>query len=508
MSSSSMPLWLKQIRAARQVSVPLIAVTTPDPANCIRTLLSSIKIPSDQASPIMKWDSINGILAYNKAGQEALAKSNESSDPYATIRPQDALAMALQFPTGSILFFQNAHRFIHQEGVTQAIWNLRDQFKQNRRMLILLAPSIIIPEELRQDIVIFDEPLPTPEGLQQIVRDQYTAAELEGPDGTTLSQAVDAVRGLASFSAEQITAMCLTKKGVDLTRLWDRKRQLIESTPGLSVWNGLERFADIGGVTAIKTFISRLLAGNNPPRTIVFVDEIEKAMAGATGREQDTSGIAQAYHGMLLTYMQNTNATGMLFVGPPGTSKSLVAKAAGNEANIPTIALDLGGMKDSLVGSSESNLRQAFKVISAVSDDATLFLATCNSLQALSPELRRRFTLGIMYFDLPSAEERQSIWRIYLSHYQLGDANIPDDSGWTGSEIRQCCDLAWRLKCPVTEASHYIVPIAQSAAEQIKLLRNQANGRFLSANTPGPYRFDDRAASVSNSRSRTITLPD
>ncbi len=508
MSSSSLPLWLTQIRAARRVSVPLIAVTTSDPAHCIRTILSSLTIQTDQAPPVLKWDVVNGIVAYNQAGTEAITQATEANDVFATIRPQDALSVAQKFPTGSIVFFQNAHRFIHLEGVTQAIWNLRDQFKQNQRILILLAPSFTIPEELKQDIIVIDEPLPTPESLQGIIHDQYTAANLEEPDPTTLNQAVDAVRGLASFSAEQVTAMCLTKKGVDLTRLWDRKRQLIEATPGLSVWNGPERFADIGGVEAIKLFISRLLNGNAPPRTIVFVDEIEKAMAGAAGREQDTSGIAQAYHGMLLTYMQNTNATGMLFVGPPGTSKSLVAKAAGNEANIPTIVLDLGGMKDSLVGSSESNLRQALKVISAISDDATLFLATCNSLQALSPELRRRFTLGIMYFDLPSAEERQSIWRIYLSQYQLGESEIPDDNGWTGSEIRQCCDLAWRLKCPVSEAGNYIVPIAQSTAEQIKQLRHQASGRFLCANHSGPYRFDERAVSTNETRSRTITLAD
>ncbi|GJL52915.1 MAG: ATPase [Nitrospirales bacterium] len=506
--SSFMPLWLTQIRAARRVSVPLIAVTTSDPAHCIRTILASILRNSDQPPPILKWDFVNGILAHNEAGQDALGKGDSTHDPFATIRPQDALSMARQFPQGTILFFQNAHRFIHHEVVAQSMWNLRDQFKQNQRMLILLAPSISIPEELRHDILIVDEPLPTPKDLQEIVCDQYIAADLEAPDPQTLTLAVDAVRGLASFSAEQITAMCLTKKGVDLSRLWDRKRQLIESTPGLTVWGGSERFADIGGVLAIKTFISQLLTGNAPPRSIVFIDEIEKAMAGTSGQAHDTSGIAQAFHGMLLTYMQNTNATGMLFVGPPGTSKSLVAKAAGNEANIPTIALDLGSMKDSLVGSSESNLRQALKVISAVSDDATLFLATCNSLQALSPELRRRFTLGIMYFDLPSAEERSAIWRIYLSQYQLEDSTLPNDNGWTGSEIRQCCDLAWRLRCSVTEAARYIVPIAQSAAEQIKLLRSQANGRFLSANYPGPYRFDDHAVSANEIHSRTITLPD
>ncbi len=46
-----------------------------------------------------------------------------------------------------------------------------------------------------------------------------------------------------------------------------------------------------------------------------------------------------------------------------------------------------------------------------------LFIATSNSIASLPPELRRRFTLGTFFFDLPTAEERETIWRIYLKKY-------------------------------------------------------------------------------------------
>ena len=62
--------------------------------------------------------------------------------------------------------------------------------------------------------------------------------------------------------------------------LWERKRQIIEQTPGLSVWRGGETFEDIGGVENVKSFLRAVLAGINPPRVIVFIDEIEKAFAG------------------------------------------------------------------------------------------------------------------------------------------------------------------------------------------------------------------------------------
>jgi AAA+ superfamily predicted ATPase len=112
--------------------------------------------------------------------------------------------------------------------------------------------------------------------------------------------------------------------------------------------------------------------------------------------------------------MQDNSASGVIFIGPPGSAKSMVAKAAGTEAGVPTIQLDLGAMRGSLVGQSESQVRSALKVITAVASGKTLWIATCNSIGNLPPELRLRFTLGTFFFDLPAAAERDRIWNIYL----------------------------------------------------------------------------------------------
>jgi hypothetical protein len=34
-------------------------------------------------------------------------------------------------------------------------------------------------------------------------------------------------------------------------------------------------------------------------------------------------------------------------------------------------------------------------------------------VSVLPPELRRRFTLGAFFLDLPTVDERETIWRIY-----------------------------------------------------------------------------------------------
>jgi SpoVK/Ycf46/Vps4 family AAA+-type ATPase len=135
-------------------------------------------------------------------------------------------------------------------------------------------------------------------------------------------------------------------------------------------------------------------------------------------------------------------------------------------------------------------LRTALKIIDAVSQGRMLFVATCNSIASLPPELRRRFTLGTFFFDLPTPDEREVIWQIYFKKYGVA-GDLPNDEGWTGAEIKECCRKAHRLGMTLTQAARYIVPVSRSAAEQIKSLRQMASGKFISASTPGLYQYQE-----------------
>ncbi len=190
----------------------------------------------------------------------------------------------------------------------------------------------------------------------------------------------------------------------------------------------------------------------------------------------------------------------------PGAAKSAAAKATGGTAGIPTIAFDLPAMESSLVGASTERLRTALQIIDAVSQGRMLFIATCNSIASLPPELRRRFTLGTFFFDLPTADERETIWRIYLKKYGVS-GELPNDEGWTGAEIKECCRKAHRLGITLAQASRYIVPVSRSAAEQIKALRQMASGKFISASSPGVYRYEEETATAGRRVIRELTGP-
>lgn len=508
-----------QMNVALSRSVPLVAITTPDPWATI----TAVAAGTSPEIAKLQFDVVRGITAINKPGNEALGgiQDDDNAGGFAGRKdPFDALVAAARLPARSLLFIHLADKWLRDDAIVQAVWNLRNEFKNDHRMLVLLSRSGHVPVELSDDVMTFDEPLPTGDELAAIVREQHESVGLECDDAKQ-ALAVEALRGLSAFAAEQSTAVSFgsKKEGLKIDALWDRKRQQVEQTPGLQIFRGGDKFDAIGGCEVVKQFLSRVVQGAGRPNAIVFIDEIEKAMGGAKG---DMSGVAQDQLGSLLSYMQDNASAGVIFIGPPGAAKSAIAKSAGNEAGIPTIQLDLGAMKGSLVGQSEHQLRAALKRITAVSNGKALFIATCNSIAELPPELRRRFTLGTFFFDLPSKEERLAIWKIWGERYgipnekdEITAADLADlnDEGWTGAEIRQCCDIAWRLEWPLGDAAAFVVPVSKSAGDMIRRLREQASGKFLSASYPGVFEADrknvsQRGSEKSLPKKRALKLDD
>lgn len=507
----------QQFAAARAAAAPLVAVRTPDPASTIRTLMAAIPLPpKDEDSrpdyPVLYWDLLNGLVGLNDTGKQQQKRMIEGDPAKLTAKPSEMLrilAKMLQpvggkYPAQDVtVFMANAHRYWSKDEATlQGIWNVRDSLKLLGGMLVCLTTlGADVPDEIANDVLILDEPLPSSEELKNIVKTVWESAEMSEPlPDADMARALDATAGLAAFPAEQALAMSITQTGLDIDGLWERKRQIIETTPGLSVWRGSEKFSDIGGYDNLKTYLRRYITCKNKPTAMIFVDEIEKAFAG-TGT--DSSGVKSEMTGAMLTWMQNHRARGIILIGPAGTGKSAFAKAAGNEANIPTIAFDLSAMQDSLVGKSGERLRAALKVVDAVSQDRAFFIATCNNISSLPPELRRRFKRGTFFMDLPNQVERESIWKLYESRYRV-NGERPPDHDWTGAEIEQCCEQADELGITLLESSGYVVPVARAMAERLEELRSEASGKYISASESGVYVYRPGETSTTRQTGRKI----
>lgn len=164
---------------------------------------------------------------------------------------------------------------------------------------------------------------------------------------------------------------------------------------------------------------------------ILFVDEIEKSLSGAASSGQSDSGVSARLFGSLLTWLNDHTSD-------------------------------------------------------------VFFVATCNDISRLPPEFSRaeRFD-GIFFLDLPSRDQKDHIWQLYLRQFDLQPSQRrPQDSEWTGAEIKACCRLAALLDVSLMEASQNVVPVAITAGESVERLRNWAAGRCLSAELPGVYSRD------------------
>lgn len=486
--------------AARRAAVPLVWLATPDPAATVATLAQAVAERAGDQVPMALWDTARGLHPLNQAAEPAVRAFNGPQ-----LRAFTEMALTLQRVNGSgeqqwprrgIVFALNAHLALAPNGTlqpmaVQAAWNARDVFKVDRRMLVLLAPDTNVPAELRHDVIVLDEPLPSPAQLRDLVAAQYAAAKLAAPTDDTLDRAVDRLTGLAMFPAEQVTAMSLTEQGLDIEALTHEQARVINATPGLAVHRTTEDddTSLMHGCDAFLEFANLLFGGDDAPRGVCWIDEIEKAFGGLAG---DTSGTTQDQLGVVLQEMQDLQADGVLLVGHPGTGKSMGAKAVARRHRRPLVRLDLGAAKDGLVGSSEARVRYAFKTLRAVTGGRVLFIATSNGLGLIPPELRRRFRLGTFMFELPDQEAVASLLAGYSARYGLAPALHAKSPAafreWSGAEIATACHLAKRLSLPVDRAAAYVVPVAASMPERITQLRQEAHQRYLDARRPGVFR--------------------
>ncbi len=496
--------------AARRVSTPLLAIKTLNPASTLAELAARLpenlaaQIDGGVGAPVFSWDAAAGLRPINEPAQAALALLNPEGEALFAVEAKEALRVAALLPKDTVIVFFHLARLLGSEGaglkLTQALWNLRDAYKSNGSMAVLLGVDFAFPAEIAQDIIVLDEPLPDEAALAEIVQTVYTAAEVKPPKD--LTPIVSAIQGLSAFPAEQVLAMSLDVPTgrMDLPALWERTNQVIESHDALKVDRNELALEALGGLAQLKKFGAKLYAGRAPFKVIVRLDEIDKMMAGlgSGGGPGDNTGVTQDQLSVLLRAMEDLDWPGLLLVGPAGSGKTAFSKGLGVTYQRRTLALDLGGAKKKHVGESEASIRAVVKIILALAGrGGALFIGCCNKLDVLPPEMKRRFRLGIWYCDLLSAEERAVIWPLTLKRYGLKESlPRPADEGWTGADIRTCVDNAWRMGCSLIEAAEFVVPVAQSDPESIERLRRSAAGRFLSASAPGAYTIPMKSTTV------------
>src|SRR5262245_49589606 len=307
----------------RCAGTPWCLILTPDYRECLRSL-SKMLADKDNPPSLWVWDCLQGHRCLSEPSQTGYLGS-----PDETIQaPALLLKKALDLPDNTVLFFiVPKNEMVEDAAVIQGMANLRNEFKANKRTLVLLGRDIKLPSFLSEDVPVLEDPLPS-DGevkgiIEALVRD-FRKLESFDASSDKIERAADLCRGLTRFATEEAVARNLTRQGIDLRGLADIQRRIVEMATdrGLVYERGRETFDDIGGQTSFKQFLSGLFAGPRRPRLVVRWDEIDKSVSSAaSGTSADNTGVSQDMLKVLLTSMQDNNWLGTILVGHRGPER-------------------------------------------------------------------------------------------------------------------------------------------------------------------------------------------
>ena len=400
-----------------------------------------------------------------------------------------------------------------QRQLRNLVRKLRDDTPRDRaQAIVILTPSRRVPDELAGHTTVIDWPLPDRAEIAAILDAAIDVVREAIPDAApngTREAAIDAAIGLSGEEAKSTYGKSLVRlRRIDPVLIANEKKAVIARERVLEWYDPIPGgIAAVGGLEPLKAWLSQ--------RKLAYSPE------------------ARAY-GL-------PSPKGVLFVGPPGTGKSLTAKAIATAWGVPLLKVDLGALKSKFVGESEGNLRKAFSVIETVgrcvvwfdevekalagatqgaadggvSSDAlgailnwmqerrgeAFVVATANDAASLPPELLRKGRFDEVFFlDLPNAGERGAVLKAALTANGRSAAKVDHakvtqvTDGWTGSEIAAIVPDAMFaafadggreiVTADLVEVAKTVVPLSKTAAEKITRLREWAAGRARPANTP------------------------
>lgn len=298
-------------------------------------------------------------------------------------------------------------------------------------------------------------------------------------DGLTVERVASLTSALSLMAIEDILLRAQREGVLTVENIKSRKKEIITSeyTDVLEVLDPERSFADIGDLDHIKAFMRRSV--------------IDPVLAGNYARVP----------------------MGVLFTGPAGTGKSIMAEAVARESGLNCCVLNPAKLFDKYVGGTEQRVHRVFRAITSLapaivfvdeidqsisrgetgdsgvsnrffksmlefmSDTShrgkVVFLAATNRPDMLDAALRRpgRFDKKIPFL-VPDRDGRASILQVMMRRYMgVQEADIPaavldDTDNWTGAELEAATVKAVELMQDegldpvqaITEATRRMIP--------------------------------------------------
>ena len=467
---------------------PGVLVTSDEPEEVLRDLA---RLCGERKWNLATWTADGG----GDAG-------NGPADPLAAVK---ALPGSGDGETPSVLAMVHAHRFFQSAELLAAVRTTLAAGKTRRTHLVLIQPGGELPPELRRDFAVVDAPLPSRDDLDAVARGVATEPG-ELPD--EIGPVLDAAAGLTRSEAENAFALSLVRHGrLDPGPLWEMKARQLKSGGPLSLHRGGPGFDALGGMAALKAFCRTALTNGSPAAEAKGVlllgpggvgkSSFARALGAEVGRPTLTLDVGALMGGLVGATEENARRA-------LATVAAMTPCVLFVDEVERALAGTSGGANDSGVS---ARLLGTLLTWLADRPAGVFVVCTANDASRLPPELTRSGRFDATFFlDLPGPEQRAGIWGTYRDRYGIDPDDLPAaDDGWTGAEVESCCRLAALLGVSLSEAAAYVVPVSESGKESLNKLRRWASGRCLDAETGGVYRPRDRQQDGGDDRPRRRT---
>jgi predicted kinase len=433
------------------------------------------------------WDVDRGLAVAGRPEGSNVVPG--AADPLAAVRSLSALASA---DGTALLVLRNFHRYVNGAEVVQALDTALSGGKRDRTFVVILAPVVQVPVELEKQFVVLEHDLPGRDQLDAIARGVATEpGELPAGDALdAVLDAAAGLTRVEAENAFALSLVRHGRLAPEV--LWEIKGGALKKSGLLTLHRGGETFAGLGGLDALKGFTRKALGSRRRaegvrPRGVLLLSPpgcgksaFARSLGNETGRPTLVLDVG-ALMGSLVGQTEERTRQALKVVDAMSPAVLFIDE----------IEKALAGVQSSGQTDSGVSARMFGTMLGWLSDhESDVFVvATANDVSKLPPEFSRAERWdGTFFLDLPGPAQKEAVWGMYVGRYGLdGGQRRPGDRDWTPAEIKSCCRLAALLDVPLTEAARNIVPVAVTAGESVERLRNWASGRCLSADRPGLY---------------------
>lgn len=542
---TSMDSLRRQIDITTRASMGIIAVRVPvtEAFRVVETIYLAAK---NNQSSFRLWSMLHGWAAFEEDTVSELLSTMDGDDdrifnpvkPVITHRNTIAYLQAFEaianddvdnrdFPDDCYYTMIDAHHYFEEPGMQAAIRRQAQRaYDSDQRLFIVLPDTAEVPDAVAPYLHMIEYEYPKIGELMSVL--ELMEEHLEEDHKPELSD-------------EQRRIICQNALGMTKTAF--------ENAVALSITDWYQDLEERGGECVtfehicdwIRKYKTEAL---RKTEVLELQESLSVDQIGGLQNYKDWMDVRRRTYEPEAIARGVTPSRGVLVCGPGGTGKSLIAKAAGAQLQLPVVRFDIGRVFGAYVGQSEGRMRGVLKLLDAMSpivlmvdeidkgfagtakggsnDGGTsmrvfgtfltwmqernqkerpVFLVfTANRVQGLPPELMRKGRLDELWaVNSPNETERAEIIRIHAKKRKLKVADteihhmVQQSDGLVGAEIEslieQCLIHAYTeghdkltLKSFLKERQ-FLKPLKESFSEDFQAIEEwgRKNARMASA---------------------------